>query len=74
MAYLPVPVVAELELNSVIPPPDTIEEERKDELIVNAINSKPNPHYSTQRVVRNRRVTNLLSSSIQKWSTELKTR
>ena len=28
MAYLPVPVVAELELNSVNPPPDTIEEER----------------------------------------------
>ena len=29
MANLPVPVVAELELNSINPPPDTIEEERK---------------------------------------------
>jgi len=36
-ANLPVTVVAELELNSVIPPPDTNEEERKKKLIVNAI-------------------------------------
>ena len=50
MADLPVSVVAELELNSVIPPPDTFEEERHNGSIVNAIESKPNPHYSTQRV------------------------
>jgi hypothetical protein len=30
MAYLPVSVVAELELNSVNPPPDKIEEERNN--------------------------------------------
>ena len=46
-ASLPATVVAELELNSVMPPPDTIEEERMDESIVNATDSKPNPHYST---------------------------
>ena len=34
-AYLPITVVAELKLNSVIPPPDTIEEVRKV--------SRPNP-------------------------------
>ena len=36
-ANLPVTVVAELELNSVMPPPDKNEEERKKKLIVNAI-------------------------------------
>ena len=30
-------MVAELEFNSVIPPPDMIKEEKKHELIVNAI-------------------------------------
>ena len=30
MAYLPVTVVAELELNSVKPPPDTFEEDSKN--------------------------------------------
>ena len=29
-SILPVPVVAELELNSVIPPPDTVEENRSE--------------------------------------------
>ena len=38
MANLPATVVAELELNSVIPPPDTIEEDRNKQLLVNANN------------------------------------
>ena len=36
MAYLPASVVAELKLNSVNPPPDTIEEERHKTSVVNA--------------------------------------
>ena len=32
-SFLPATVVAELELNSVIPPPDTIEEEKKNEFL-----------------------------------------
>ena len=39
MAYLPASVVTELELNSVNPPPDMIEEDRKRKwLLVNANN------------------------------------
>jgi hypothetical protein len=39
MAYLPASVVTELELNSVNPPPDTIEEDRQRKwLLVNANN------------------------------------
>jgi hypothetical protein len=47
MANLPATVVTELELNSVIPPPDKIEEEKRRCLIVNAIKTKPKSHYST---------------------------
>ena len=49
-AHLPPRVVAELELNSVIPPPDTIEEANK-ELRNQSLLRKPNPHYSTHSVV-----------------------
>ena len=64
-------MVAELELNSVIPPPDTIEEANK-ELRNQSLLRKPNPHYSTQRVVIMEDFQR--DTSIQKWSNELKTR
>ena len=41
-SFLPATVVAELELNSVIPPPDTIEEE-KEKRIPEANNLKEEP-------------------------------
>ena len=49
MALLPASVVAELELNSVIPPPDTIEEEAI--LIANPYHSILHHINSTQSVV-----------------------
>ena len=63
-------MVAELELNSVIPPPDTIEEAR--ELRNQSFLRKPNPHYSTSDVVITENFQR--DTSVQKWSNELKTR
>ena len=64
-------MVAELELNSVIPPPDTIEE-ANTKLRNQSLLRKPNPHYSTHSVVTMEDFQR--DTSIQKWSNELKTR
>ena len=43
-------MVAELELNSVKPPPDTKTKRENKYPVMKNITEKPNPHYSTQSV------------------------
>ena len=75
MAYLPVSVVTELELNSVNPPPDTIKEDSENALIVNAIRQSLIHITSINSKCGDiRRVTKLLVPSKNKRLTKLKTR
>ena len=75
MAYLPVSVVTELELNSVNPPPDTIKEDSETAPIVNAIRQSLIHITSINSKCGDiRRVTKLLVPSKKKWLTKLKTR
>ena len=73
--FLPATVVAELELNSVIPPPDMIKEEKQQILVANPIRKSlihiPQPNVWSHLEDLQQQ---LPSSSREKWPNELKTR